>query len=177
MKFTPLSGDSRRPPDRQRKRLIVELLVIDLETCERCVPTQARLDAAILAVAPAARELGIEIEKKVAIVTSAHEALAKGLKTSPTIRINGRDIDADMRESPCASCGALSGEGAEVDCREWHYKGKVYSAAPLPLLVEVLLRSMLDIDSLPPIEPPVPDALPDNLVRFFSRSRKRGCCE
>lgn len=176
MKLTPLAGNRARQKPHKQKKLIVELLVIDLETCERCVPTQARLDAAIIAVKPAAQALDIEIEKKVAILTQANEALLRGLKTSPTIRINGRDIDADIRESPCASCGSLAGNGTRIDCREWHYKGEVHSAAPIPLLVEALLQSMLDIDSIPPIEPPVLDTLPENLARFFSLAKKPRCC-
>ena len=108
------------------------------------------------------------------MVKSREEALRRALLSSPTIRINGRDIAQDIRESRCETCGDIVGEGASIDCREWHYRDSVYPFAPLALIVEAIMKSMLEIDSLRHIEPEPLGELPENLIRFFSDS-SRGC--
>lgn len=107
------------------------------------------------------------------MVRTREEALRLALRSSPTIRINGRDIAQDIRESVCESCGELAG-GITVNCREWHYKGRVYSSPPLPLLLEAIMDAMLRIDSLPMVETEPLAALPENLEHFFSKLQD-GC--
>ncbi len=103
----------------------IDLLVIDLETCARCVPTGDQLQAAVQLLKPAAEALGIELKYNPIVVQSAEQAKEYSLLSSPTIRLNGRDIAQDIRESVCESCGDLTENNTIVDCREWHYKGKV----------------------------------------------------
>jgi len=161
------------------RRLDVELLVIDLETCARCVPTGEQLRKALELVAPAAEAQGIDLTYRETVVQTAEGAKTRALLSSPTIRINGRDIDQDIRESECESCGDLTDNDTAVDCREWHYKGEVYSAAPLPLLVETLMEAMLELDERPPVRPEPLAELPANLVRYFANKRPAagsGCC-
>ncbi|MCK7477131.1 MAG: DUF2703 domain-containing protein [Candidatus Moduliflexus flocculans] len=158
-----------------RSRLTIELLVIDLETCARCVPTDAQLKAAVKLLTPIAEALGIEFFEDTIVVTTPEEAMRRALLSSPTIRINGRDITQDVRESRCESCGDISG-GMPIDCREWYYKGKVYSSAPMPMLVEEIMKAMLAIGDLPVVEPKPLGALPENLNRFFAGVRGGQCC-
>ena len=115
--------------------LNIELVVIDLTTCARCVPTGDQLEKAVRLLTPVAEAMGIELKYRAIVVQSEAEAKQHALLSSPTIRINGRDIAQDIRESVCESCGDLTGNNALVDCREWHYRGKVYSSAPLPMLL------------------------------------------
>ncbi len=160
-------------------RLNIELLVIDLESCARCVPTGEQMRNAIQLVAPAAEALGIGLTYRETVVQTAEEARARALLSSPTIRINGRDIAQDIRESECESCGDLTDNDVSVDCREWHYRGQVYSAAPLPFLVEALMDAMLRIDEMPPVAPEPLAELPENLQRYFANKRPAagsGCC-
>ncbi|HEY9053541.1 MAG TPA: DUF2703 domain-containing protein [Rectinemataceae bacterium] len=84
--------------------------------------------------------------------------------------------DQDIRESGCESCGEIAGDGASIECREWHYRGSVYPSAPVPLMLEAIMRSMLEIDAIPHIEPEPLAELPPNLVRFFSGVTGRSCC-
>ena len=160
------------------RRLNVELLVIDLESCARCVPTGEQLRNAIQLVAPAADAMDIGITYRETVVQTAEEAKARALVSSPTIRINGRDIDQDIRESECESCGDLTGGGVSVDCREWHYRGQVYSAAPLPFLVEALMDAMVRIDEMPTVTPEALQELPANLVTYFANKKPAAgsCC-
>jgi len=165
-----------QPMAPSRRTLTIELLVIDMKTCTRCVPTGARLAEAVRLLTPIAESLGIELVERMTLVGTPGEARRRALVSSPTIRINGRDIAQDIRESRCESCGEIAGGGASIDCREWHYKGTVYSAAPLPMLLEAIMRAMLDIDAIPMVEPRPLAELPDNLVRFFRGGASPSCC-
>ena len=118
-----------------KKVLDVVLLVIDLTTCARCVPTGDQLQQAVNLLMPVAEALGIALRHRQIVVQTPQEAKQNALLSSPTIRLNGRDIEQDIRESLCESCGDLTENNTMVDCREWHYRGKVYSAAPLPLRI------------------------------------------
>lgn len=161
------------------KTLDVELLVIDLEVCARCVPTGEQLRRAVELVTPAADAMDIGISYRETVVQTPEEAAARALLTSPTIRINGRDIEQDIRESECESCGDLTEGDAKIDCREWHYHGRVYSAAPLPLLIESLMDALTRIDEMPPITPEPLQVLPANLVTYFDKKKAPGgsrCC-
>lgn len=162
-----------------RKILNVDLIVIDLSTCKRCVPTGDQLRTAVRLLTPAAEALGIELRHQETVVQTPDEAKESALLSSPTIRLNGRDIDQDIRESLCESCGDLTDNNTSVDCREWHYRGKVYSAAPVPLLVEALMGAMLKIDEMQPIVPAPLEELPENLQRYFDNKKQAKtsrCC-
>lgn len=162
-----------------RRVLNVDLLVIDLNTCKRCVPTGEQLKTAVDLLAPVAKELGIELRHHEIVVQTLAGAKENALLSSPTIRLNGRDIAQDIRESECESCGDLTLNNTSVDCREWHYRGKVYFAAPVPLLVEAIMRAMLEIDKMPPVTPIRLEELPENLHRYFDNKKQTGgpsCC-
>ncbi len=165
---TPGSSLRFAPVTRGRnlKPLYLDLLVLDLSTCARCVPADRALKRAVAFLEPVAIALGIQLILRTRVIRTREEALRLALRSSPTIRIHGRDIAQDIRESACESCGEIAG-GAAVQCREWHYKGNVYTSPPLPLLLEALMDAMLHIDTLPVIEPEPLPALPENLEGFF----------
>jgi hypothetical protein len=159
--------------------LNVDLLVIDLSTCKRCVPTGDQLKTAVHLLAPVAEVLGIDLRHHEIVVQTPAEAKVHALLSSPTIRLNGRDIAQDIRESECESCGDLTTNNTSVDCREWHYRGKVYPAAPVPLLVEAIMGAMLNIDEIPPVVSAPLEELPENLQRYFDNKKQTegsSCC-
>jgi len=161
------------------KVLNVDLLVIDLNVCKRCVPTGDQLRSAVNLLAPVAEALEIDLRYHEIVVQTPAEAKAHALLTSPTIRLNGRDIAHDIRESECESCGDLTENNTSVDCREWHYRGMVYFAAPIPMLVEAIMGAILNIDELPPVVSAPLEELPENLQRYFDNKKQTGgssCC-
>jgi len=151
----------------EKKILDVELLVTDLETCERCVPTGDQLGKAVRLLQPVAEALGIVLRHREYVIRTREEAKARALMTSPTIRLNGRDIEQEIRESVCESCGDLTGNDTVVECREWHYRGQVFPSAPLPMLIEAISGAILNIDEMPPATPDLLKKLPENLERYF----------
>jgi len=162
-----------------KRILTIELLVIDLETCLRCVPTGEQLRTAVTLLTPVAKALDIEIRYKEIVAQTPAEAMEYALISSPTIRLNGRDIAQDIRESVCESCGDLTNNNTSVECREWRYRGKTYSAAPLPMLVEAIMNALLHFDELAALQAKPLKKLPDNLERYFAdkkSNKKNSCC-
>ena len=168
-------GDEANEAQAKRKILNVDLLVIDLSTCKRCVPTGDQLKQAVSLLTPVAEALGIELRHHEIVVQTPQEAKEHALLSSPTIRLNGRDIAQDIRESLCEPCGDLTENNTMVDCREWHYRGKVYFAAPLPLLVEAIMGAMLNTDMPPAVPVPLVE-LPENMQRYFDNKKQTGSC-
>jgi len=183
MRFTPVAAaDSSiaKPAAHSARILRIDLLAIDLSSCARCVPTASQLEEAMEVLKPAAAALGIGFDYRPRVLTSAAEALKAGLLSSPTIRLNGRDIGGELRESVCETCGDLIGSAGSVDCREWVYRGETYCTAPVPLILEAIMDAMVHLDERPLVAVPPLESLPENLKGFFEAKRnpveKKGCC-
>src|SRR5687768_11908017 len=84
------------------KRLDVELLALDLNTCRRCTGTAANIRAALASAADLLREAGAEVVLRETVVRTAEQAERLRFESSPTVRINGHDIAVEARESKCA---------------------------------------------------------------------------
>ncbi len=128
----------------------LEFLYLDEAACAPCGETAQTLEAA----AEAAR-----------------------LLSSPTIRMNVVDIDPAVTEDDCPSCGTLAGDDTKVNCRVWHWRGEVFSAAPVGKIVESLMAAATG--GLPAADQSTAFTLLENLQRFLrARLRKMvlGCC-
>ncbi len=163
------------------RKLTIDLLALDLRTCGRCTGTDANLDAAIDTVAGVLREADVEVEVRRTVVTSAEQAERLRFESSPTIRINGRDIALELRESNCGDCGDICGCEGQVDCRVWVWQGKEHTEAPTALIVDAVLRAYAH--AWEPLPQPKPFRLPDNLRTFFiaasakSAASRDACCD
>ena len=152
------------------KQLSVELLFIDLETCGRCLGTEAALDAAVTATRPALGALGIGLELTKTLVESTAHAVELEFRSTPTIRIDGRDIAGALRESNCGDCGEVCG-GEDTDCRVWRWGGKDHTAAPVGLLVEAILQAA--VSPARDAEPRAVYVVPENIEQFFATKQRR----
>jgi len=153
------------------RRLTIELLALDLSTCGRCTRTSANLDAALVQVASRLRRCGIAVEVRRTVVRTAEEAVAARFVASPTIRVDGRDVALDLRESACGDCGDLCGEG--VDCRVWVWRGREHEEAPEAMIVEAI-ETAVRREAEPPAPTRTTYRLPDNLRRFFDAKARAG---
>ncbi|PKL07227.1 MAG: ferredoxin [Spirochaetae bacterium HGW-Spirochaetae-9] len=183
MRFTPVdayNASVAKPAALPARILHIDLLAIDLSSCARCVPTASQLEAAMEMLKPAAAALGIGFDYRPRVLANAAEALEASLLSSPTIRLNGRDIGGELRESVCETCGDLIGATGSVDCREWVYRGETYCTAPVPLILEAMMDAMVHLDERPPVAVPPLENLPENLKGFFEAKRNpvenKGCC-
>jgi len=157
------------------KDLNIDFLYLDLNTCERCMATDETLKEAIEVLSGVFDILGYQV--KLNSVNISSEGLAEEYRflSSPTIRVNGADICAEVQESDCADCGALCGDS--VDCRVFVYEGVGYEQPPVAMIVDGILKA---IYGQKPEEKPY--VMPENLKKFFAGLNSNcgcdsGCCD
>jgi len=153
--------------DKSDRRLLeVELLALDLDTCDRCTGTDATIEAAVRDLHPIMVEAGVDLRFHKTVVSTVDQATALRFQSSPTIRIDGQDLPIEFRESRCGDCTTMCGGAAATDCRVWVWRGREYNVAPKGLIVDAILRAYASVGAEPM---PAPDnfVLPDNLRRFF----------
>jgi hypothetical protein len=160
-----------------RATLEVEFLYLDLTTCTRCQGAQASLTTALAAVQPVLDALGQTAAVRSTWVTSADQAQQLGLVTSPTIRINGRDIAPELEESACGPCSELG--GAATACRVWSYQGQEHTEPPVGLIIAAIVRELAaNVGGGALLDAPGA-AVRENLRRFFAgaaESVAAACC-
>ena len=144
----------------------IELLALDLNSCGRCVDTSDNLDQALSIVTDVLRHTGREVRLHRTVVKDADQARALGFVSSPTIRVAGRDIALELRESECGACSDLCACDGGTLCREWVWRGRVYTEAPVGMIVEAVLSSALALDQVGSDAPAT--SLPENLERFYA---------
>lgn len=155
-----------------RRRVVVDFMYLDLSECARCQETERNLDRAVSKVRWLLSETGAEVVANKVHVQTEDQALELGFLSSPTIRVNGRDIQPDVRESLCEACGILCGE--ECDCRVWVYQGRECLALPEGLMIDAILSAIYRSPEQEVVEPAKRlRELPDNLRRFFAGKARR----
>ena len=122
------------------KKVIIDFLYLDLSVCGRCQGAEKNLDEAISEVSGVLKAAGFEVIVNKVNVKTRELAREYQFVSSPTIRINGRDIELEVKESPCRDCGDLCGE--DVDCRVWVYDGVEYTQPPKALIIDAILKEI-----------------------------------
>jgi len=157
----------------ETRQAVVDFLYLDLSVCEWCQGTEKNLEEAIASISNVLELAGIEVVLNKINVNTEELAVKHKFVASPTIRVNGRDIQMEVKERPCDSCGELCGD--EVDCRVWVYKGQEYSIPPTALIVEGLLRSIFGHEDVKDEDSEY--VLPENLKKFYTAIKnKNQCC-
>lgn len=154
------------------KKIIIEYLYLDLQTCERCIGTDRILDEVMQTLTPALKLAGFTVEYQKIEMKSAEIAEHYRFLSSPTIRVNGRDICQSVAENSCGCCTDIS--GADVDCRVFEYNGETFEVPPKEMLAEAILRTVFghaetgcsgeDYE------------LPENLKNFFDGKKNKSSC-
>jgi hypothetical protein len=104
----------------------VDMTRAERRACSACDDARGRLDAALEAVAPVLREVGLRPRVRSLKVTTAAEAELLRLRGSPTIRIGGREIVPEH--------GDPAGEA-----RAWTWRGRHHDLPPKAMSTEALL--------------------------------------
>ena len=146
------------------KKVHIEFLYLDLNECERCQVTDSNLDAAVSAVAPVLAAAGYETVVDKINIVSAELAMQHKFVSSPTIRVNGRDMALEVTETLCGDCGDLC--GSETLCRSWIYEGAEHDEPPTGMIIAAILRGVFGGESAAPAAEE-PYVLPENLAKFF----------
>ena len=154
------------------KTVLMEYLYLDLNTCERCVGTDQELDDVIMALTPALSLAGYTLEYRKIEMTTREIATQHRFLSSPTIRVNGRDICANVTENECGCCGEIS--GTQVDCRVFEYNGETYEVPPKVMLAEAILSAVFNASD--DVQSDNDYQLPENLRSFYDgKQSKAGC--
>lgn len=149
--------------DEHKKEIQIDFMYLDLETCDRCCGTDEVLEEAIEKVMGLFSAAGLEPVLRKTKIESIQMAEEYRFVSSPTIRVNGRDIASSIQENECTACGEICGDN--VNCRVWEYEGNQYEVPPVPLLVDSLLKGVYAPESLP--KPAKDYILPENIRTFF----------
>lgn len=148
--------------------LRIDLLFLDLATCARCRAADRSLGSALELAGDVLTAAGAEVEVNKIHVQSAARARELELVSSPTIRVNGRDIAHELRESPCGGEACTDGCGASIDCRVWVHRGREHTEPPAEMILDAILREVYAGSAVEPDRAGDPYELPDNLERFFA---------
>ncbi len=148
--------------------VVIDFLYLDLNICERCKGTDLALDDALNDVASVLKASGKEVIVNKINVNSEVLAITYKFMSSPTIRVNGQDIQMVIKEDNCDSCGSLCGD--KVDCRTWVYQGNEYSTPPKALIIESILK-IVYANKKSDIKQEY--KIPENLKNFYKKMKDK----
>jgi hypothetical protein len=158
------SGSDCCTPKQEKKQIVIDFLYLDLTVCTRCQGTEASLEDAINEASTVLRAAGYVIVVNKINITSEILAIEYQFVSSPTIRINGRDIAMEVKETVCEDCGDICGDSS-VDCRVWTYEGTDYNVPPKEFIINAILKEVYS--DQPSAENSKEYKLPQNLKKFF----------
>jgi len=153
------------------KRIIIDFLYLDLSECKRCQGAENNLEDAVNEVSKILKAAGYEIVVNKVNINSRELAVKYKFLSSPTIRVNGRDIAFEIKESSCKECGDLCGDSME--CRVWVYEGIEYTEPPKSMIINAILKEVYDVHSSIPTITNDKYGIPQNLMNFFDGLEKK----
>jgi hypothetical protein len=160
--------------------LRIEFLFLDLTSCTRCLGADRSLESALDIVGEVLEATGVEVAVDKILVESAEQARALRFVSSPTIRVDGRDVALELRESSCGSEACTDGCGDQIACRVWVHRGREYTEPPVAMIVDAILEHVYSGRSARARVAAQSYELPENLARFFSgkaaSAEERACC-
>ena len=133
---------------KKEKVVDIEYLYLDLNTCERCVGTDKVLEIVLDELSNAFKTAGYSLEYHKVKIETAEMANAYRFLSSPTIRVNGRDICNSVQENNCGCCGDIA--GTQVDCRVFSYNGETYEVPPAEMIAEGNIGLLYAVEKFEP---------------------------
>ncbi|HZJ77797.1 MAG TPA: DUF2703 domain-containing protein [Clostridia bacterium] len=146
------------------KKIVIEYLYLDLQICERCIGTDNVLDEVMATLTPALNLAGFDVNYNKIEIETAELSKRYRFLSSPTIRVNGKDICLSVAENSCGCCSDIS--GTDVNCRVFEYKGDFYEVPPKEMLAEAILNAVFGKAETDYFCKEY--ELPENLQEFFS---------
>ncbi len=154
-----------------RKKLLIEYLYLDLETCERCMRTDKILDSAVELLRPVLDAAGFQIEYHKVLIENEELAQKYHFRSSPTILVDGIDIFGSIQENDCGCCSDIA--GTDIKCRVFESEGKYYDSPTKSMFLNAILKKVYGVSDDVKEE----YALSENLKKFFEgkRSKEEKC--
>jgi hypothetical protein len=164
------SCSSENKQEKNEKHLEIEFLYLDLSTCGRCQGTDSVIEEAIKDLEDILSEVGYTLSLTKTHIQSVQCAKDHAFVSSPTVRINNRDIVFETQESNCSSCGEVC--GTDVDCRDWSWNGKTYDAPPKGMIIDAILSSIYDKNFGKEVDFKN-YKVPENIIKFFEALNRK----
>lgn len=149
------------------KKLRIEYLYLDLDTCDRCIETDKVLDEVIEILRPGLELAGYELEYKKHEIISEEMAKEYHFLSSPTILLNGFDIFETITESECGCCSEIA--NTDICCRTFEQDGKSINTPTKEMMAYAILNHLNNNS----IRYNDGYKLPNNLKKFFEG--KKNC--
>lgn len=156
--------------EQEKKKINIDFLYLDLNTCKRCQGAESNLEQAISEVSSVLKSAGYEVIISKINITSPELAIKYEFISSPTIRINGNDISLDVTETSCKDCGDLCGDS--VDCRSWVYEGVEHQEPPKEMIINEIMKEIYG-NNPKSFKSKNEYVMPDNLKLFFNGIREK----
>jgi hypothetical protein len=160
----------------KEKVVHVEYLYLDLTSCSRCIGTDRVLDEVVSKLTPMLEMAGYAVTYSKMEIETEEMAKSYQFMSSPTIRVNGRDITLSVQESQCGCCSDIS--GTDVDCRVFEYEGQSYEIPPKEMLTESIIAAVFTESAC--CAGANEYRLPENLKQFYAGKSKKcaneNCC-
>jgi hypothetical protein len=150
------------------KPVVVDFLYLDLTVCDRCQGADKRVERAVELCAPVLAACGYELVLNSVNVRDERMAKRYRFASSPTIRVNGRDICPTIEENDCGCCSDLS--DSDVACRIFPFNGTHYEVPPTDMIVRGIIEAVFGEGALADERETADDEpfeVPENLVTFF----------
>lgn len=145
------------------KEITIDYLYLDLNTCDRCVGTDEVLDEVLDVLEPTLQLAGYEVERRKIEMSTSELATQYEFLSSPTIRVNGKDICLSVEENDCGCCSDIA--GCDVECRVFRYGDKIYEIPPKEMLANAILETLFSNRT----EINRPEyIMPENLKEFYA---------
>ena len=127
---------------KNKKVVVIEYLYMDLNACESCV-TEKVLERVVDELRNAFKIAGYDLEYHKVLIETAEMATTYRFLSSPTIRVNGRNICNSVKENNCGYCEDIAGTPLAEMIAEEIIKWALVPKTPSFLLDEYVLPEEL----------------------------------
>lgn len=155
-------------------KVIIEYLYLDLNVCNRCVGTDEVLDEVVKIITPTLHLAGYEIIQQKIEMSTPEIAAQYRFLSSPTIRVNGKDISGNgyyssVEENDCTCCSNIV--GTNIECRVFRYGNEIYEIPPREMLANAILQTLFSC-----AKDEISDdyTMPENLKLFYQNKKIKG---
>ena len=149
------------------KKVNIEYLYLDITVCTRCQGSDLNLEKSIETLTTNFPEYKFNLSK--IHIDTIDVAFKEKFVSSPTIRIDGKELPIKFKENNCDSCGDFCGDN--VDCRIWVHNDKEFTSAPIDMLVDLVSDYIKGKVNLLAVNQKY--TIPENIIHFFSARLKK----
>lgn len=123
--------------------IIIKIQLLYILDCPWCVKTKKLIKKSL-------KEIGIKAEVEEILIDTDEKAKKHKFVGSPTIRINGKDIQEEVSKARCSCCEELSEfeettefvkQECGCGCRTYFYKGKQHPYPPKKMIKETIIKT------------------------------------